>query len=111
MDPLKCPNCGSIDLKQVSYTEYQCAYCGTKFVSAQAPSGFVDVVLTRVPGDKDGINVILALRSVTRLGLTEAKRAVDHPPAVIKQAVTLAEGERIKGVLEKAGAEVMLKPT
>ena len=111
MDKLKCPNCGSVDLKQVSFTEYQCAYCGTKFVSAQAPSGFVDVVLTQTPLKKDEINVIIAIRSVTSLGLTEAKRAVDRPPAVIKQAVTQAEGERIKGILEKAGAQVMLKPT
>jgi ribosomal protein L7/L12 len=110
MEQLKCPSCGSVDLKQVSFTEYQCAYCRTKFASSLAPSGFVDVVLTQVPGNKDEIDVIKAIRSVTRLGLTEAKRAVERTPAVIKQAVTQAEGERIKGILEKAGAEVMLKP-
>jgi ribosomal protein L7/L12 len=110
MEQLKCPNCGSVDLKQVSVTEYQCAFCGTKFVSSLAPSGLVDVLLTQVPGNVDAINVIKAIRSVTRLGLAEAKRAVDHPPALIKQAVSQAEGERIKGILEKAGAQVMLKP-
>jgi len=110
MEQLKCPSCGSVDLKQVSFTEYQCAYCRTKFVSSLAPSGFVDVVLTLVPGNMDKTNVIKAIRSVTSLGLTEAKRAVDRPPAVIKQAVTQKEGDRIKGILEKAGAQVMLKP-
>lgn len=110
MEKLQCPNCGSTDVAQVGYPEYKCTYCGTSFVPTLAPSGFVDVVLTQSLGGKDEIKVIQAIRMATNLGLTEAKRAADNPPVVIKHSVTQAEGERIKTQLEKIGAKVMLKP-
>lgn len=94
----------------MGYPEYKCARCGTSFVPAQAPSGFVDVVLVQGPPAKDKISAIKALRQAIDLSLQEAKWAVDNQPVVIRQNVTVAEGERIKAALEKAGAKATLKP-
>jgi large subunit ribosomal protein L7/L12 len=110
MEKLICPSCGSPEVGQLGYPEYKCAYCGTRFVPAQAPTGFVDVVLVKSPAGKNQIDVIIALRRITKLGLSEAKQAVENLPSVIKQNVTIAEGERIKATLEKAGATATLKP-
>ena len=107
MEALKCPGCGSTDVTQVGYPEYECAHCGTRFVPTRAPSGFVDVVLVQT--SRKPMDVIVALREVTRLDLAAAKRAAETAPAVAAQNVALAEGERIKARLEKAGAAVELK--
>ena len=110
MEVLQCPKCGSSEVKQVGYPQYQCAHCGTSFIPTQAPTGFVDVVLVKGPAGKTQIDAILALRQATTLSLNEAKRAVENLPAIIARDITVAEGERIKVALEKAGATVMLKP-
>jgi len=110
MEKLQCPSCGSPDVQQVGYPEYKCTHCGTRFIPDQAPSGFVDVVLVGIPPGKDEIDAIKAVRQATYLGLAEAKRAVENLPAVVKQNVPVAEGERIKAALEKAGATASLKP-
>ncbi len=110
MEKLTCPSCGSPDVQQVGYPEYKCAHCGTHFVPNQAPTGFVDVVLVQAPTGKDLIKSIAAVRMASELGLNEAKRAVEHPPAVIRENVSAEEGERIKAALEKAGAVATLKP-
>ncbi len=59
-------------------------------------------------GDKK-INVIKVVRSVTSLGLKEAKDLVESAPVAVKEAVTKEEAEEIKGKLEEAGAQVELK--
>jgi ribosomal protein L7/L12 len=110
METLRCPSCGSTEINQVGYPEYQCAYCGTRFVTQNAPSGFVDVILTQGVGNKDLIKLIQAIRIATDLDLYNAKKAAENPPIVIKQSVSQAEGERIKSMLEKTGAKVQLKP-
>ena len=46
---------------------------------------------------------------MTGLGLKEAKDVVDNAPKVIKEAVSKAEAEEIKGKLEEVGATVTLK--
>jgi large subunit ribosomal protein L7/L12 len=70
----------------------------------------VDVVLVGIPPGKDEIEIIKAVRQATSLGLSEAKRAVENLPVVVKQNVPAAQGERIKAALEKAGATASLKP-
>jgi len=55
------------------------------------------------------INVIKAVRTVTDLGLKEAKDLVDGAPKVIKEGVKKEDAEKIKKVLEEAGAKVTLK--
>jgi large subunit ribosomal protein L7/L12 len=66
-----------------------------------------DVVL-KAMGDKK-INVIKAVRSITGLGLKEAKDTVEGCPSTIKEALPKEEAEEIKKKLEEAGAEVELK--
>ncbi len=66
-----------------------------------------DVVLTSF-GEKK-INVIKAVRTITGLGLKEAKDLVDGAPNTVKEAVSKAEAEEIKKQLEEAGASVELK--
>jgi len=59
-------------------------------------------------GDKK-INVIKVVRSVTSLGLKEAKDLVESAPVAVKEAVSKDEAEEVKGKLEEAGAQVELK--
>lgn len=59
-------------------------------------------------GDKK-INVIKVVRSVTNLGLKEAKDLVESAPVAVKEAATKEEADEIKGKLEEAGAQVELK--
>ena len=66
-----------------------------------------DVVITAA-GDKK-IQVIKVVRSVTTLGLKEAKDLVDGAPGTVREAVAKDEVESIKAQLEEAGATVELK--
>lgn len=59
-------------------------------------------------GDKK-INVIKVVRSITALGLKEAKDLVDGAPNPIKEGIPKEEAEQIKAQLEEAGATVELK--
>jgi len=66
-----------------------------------------DVVLSVIGSKK--ISVIKEVRSVTGLGLKEAKDLVEGAPKVVKGAVSKSEAEEIKSKLEAAGATVELK--
>ena len=66
-----------------------------------------DVVLKAAGANK--INVIKVIRTITNLGLKEAKDLVDGAPSKVKEAVTKDEANDIKAKLEEAGAEVELK--
>ena len=66
-----------------------------------------DVMLTAI-GDKK-IQVIKVVRSITGLGLKEAKGVVDGVPGPVKEGVSNDEAEDIKGQLEEAGASVEIK--
>ena len=66
-----------------------------------------DVVLTEIGQAK--INVIKAVRTITSLGLKEAKELVDSAPKPVKEGVSQAEADEIKAKLEEAGATVELK--
>src|SRR4029453_4427459 len=59
-------------------------------------------------GDKK-IQVIKVVRAATGLGLKEAKALVDEAPKPVKEGVDRDEGEKLKGELEEAGAQVELK--
>ena len=65
------------------------------------------IVLTDV-GDKK-INVIKEVRTITGLGLKEAKDLVEAGGKPVKEGVSKDEAEKIKTQLEEAGAEVELK--
>ena len=66
-----------------------------------------DVVLTEMGASK--INVIKEVRSITGLGLKEAKDLVEAAPKPVKEGVAKAEAEEIKKKLEAAGAKVEVK--
>lgn len=66
-----------------------------------------DVILTGDGGKK--IKVIKEVRAITGLGLTEAKALVEGAPKAVKEAVSKAEAEEIKGKIEEAGGTVELK--
>lgn len=66
-----------------------------------------DVHLDDAGGNK--INVIKEVRTVTGLGLKEAKDLVDGAPKVVKSGVSKDEAEKIKKLLEEAGAKVSVK--
>ena len=73
--------------------------------SAEAKTEF-SVSLTSV-GDKK-INVIKEVRTITGLGLKEAKDLVEAGGKAVKEGVSKDEAEDIKKKLEEAGAEVEL---
>lgn len=66
-----------------------------------------DVILKSAGASK--INVIKEVRSITGLGLKEAKELVEAGGKAVKEGVDKGEAEEIKGKLEAAGAEVELK--
>ena len=66
-----------------------------------------DVIVSAV-GDKK-IQVIKVVRSITGLGLKEAKAVVDGVPGPVKEGVPKEEAESIKAQLEEAGASVEIK--
>lgn len=66
-----------------------------------------DVVMTGFGANK--VAVIKAVRTITGLGLKEAKDTVEGAPSTIKEGVSKTEAEQIKKQLEEAGATVELK--
>jgi large subunit ribosomal protein L7/L12 len=66
-----------------------------------------DVHMTSFGENK--VNVIKVIRTITGLGLKEAKDLVEACPATVKEAVSKAEAEDIKKQLKEAGAEVDIK--
>jgi large subunit ribosomal protein L7/L12 len=55
------------------------------------------------------IQVIKVVRTITALGLKEAKDLVDGAPSLVKEKVTKEEAENVKKQLEEVGAEVEIK--
>ena len=74
--------------------------------AAEEKSEF-DVVLASAGASK--INVIKEVRTITGLGLKEAKDLVEAAPKPVKEGVSKDEAEQIKVKLEEAGATVEVK--
>ena len=55
------------------------------------------------------VAVIKAVRSITGLGLKEAKGMVESAPVAVKEGANKDEAEEVKKTLEEAGAQVELK--
>lgn len=66
-----------------------------------------NVIITKTGDNK--INVIKAIRTITSLGLKEAKDLVESAPATVKEGVNKAQAAEIKKQLEDAGASVEVK--
>ncbi len=80
---------------------------GGESAAAEEEQTEFDVMLQSF-GDKK-INVIKVVRSVTSLGLKEAKDLVESAPVAVKEAASKEEAAEIKAKLEEAGAQVELK--
>ena len=65
------------------------------------------VILAKSGDNK--INVIKVVRTLTNLGLKEAKDMVEAAPAAVKEGISKADAESIKKQLEEAGATVEIK--
>jgi len=83
------------------------AAAGGEAAEAAAEKDEFDVVLTGFGEAKVG--VIKAVRTITGLGLKEAKDAVEGTPSTIKEGVGKDEAEEVKKQLEEAGGSVELK--
>ena len=79
---------------------------GAGAAAAEEKSTFT-VVLTSAGANK--IGVIKELRTITSLGLKEAKDLVDGAPKTIKEGATKEEADKIKKQLEAAGGKIELK--
>lgn len=82
------------------------APAGEAAAAAEEQTEF-DVVLTAAGANK--VSAIKAVRTITGLGLKEAKDAVEGAPTVVKEGASKTEAEEIKKQLEEAGASVELK--
>jgi large subunit ribosomal protein L7/L12 len=80
---------------------------GTGSETAAEEKTDFDVVLAEAGSNK--IAVIKEVRTITALGLKEAKDLVEGAPKPLKQGVAKAEAEEMKKTLEAAGAKVELK--
>lgn len=85
-------------------------------VAAPAAAGAAEAVeektefnvhMTKTGDNK--INVIKAIRTITGLGLKEAKDLVEAAPTVVKEGVNKEQAQEIKKQLEEAGAAVEIK--
>jgi large subunit ribosomal protein L7/L12 len=83
------------------------AAAGGGAAEAAAEQTEFDVVLTSFGENK--VSVIKAVRTITGLGLKEAKDAVEGAPSTIKEAASKDEAAEFKKQLEEAGAAVELK--
>ena len=66
-----------------------------------------DVILKSAGASK--LNVIKVVRTVTGLGLKEAKELVDNAPKTLKEAISKEDAEKLAAELKEAGAEVDIK--
>jgi large subunit ribosomal protein L7/L12 len=67
-----------------------------------------DAILEEVPADKK-IAVLKVVRTITGLGLKEAKDLVEAAPKPLKEGAAKAEAEDIKKQIEEAGGKVSIK--
>ncbi|OCQ91408.1 50S ribosomal protein L7/L12 [Oscillatoriales cyanobacterium USR001] len=67
-----------------------------------------NVILEEVPADKK-IAILKEVRTITGLGLKEAKDLVEAAPKAVKEAIAKAAAEDIKKQLEAVGAKVSIK--
>nr|YP_009399594.1 ribosomal protein L12 [Dictyomenia sonderi]ARW69200.1 ribosomal protein L12 [Dictyomenia sonderi] len=67
-----------------------------------------DVILEEVPAPKK-ITILKVVRSLTALGLKEAKELVESTPKMIKESISKEDAEEIRSQLEEVGAKVSIK--
>ncbi|MDJ0570743.1 MAG: 50S ribosomal protein L7/L12 [Pleurocapsa sp. MO_192.B19] len=81
---------------------------GAAAAEAEEEKTEFDVILEEVPKEKK-IAILKVVRSITGLGLKEAKEMVESTPKAIKEGVAKEDAEETKTKLEEAGAKVAVK--
>ena len=77
--------------------------------AAAAAEEKTEFTVMLVDGGANKINVIKEVRTLTGLGLKEAKDLVEGAPKAVKEGVSKDDAKKMKDALEKAGAKVELK--
>lgn len=81
---------------------------GGAAATEEAKSEF-DVILAEVPAADKKLAVLKVVRTLTGLGLKEAKDLVESAPKPIKEKVSKTEADNLKKELEEAGGKITLK--
>lgn len=81
---------------------------GVAAAPAQEEKTEFDVILENVPADKK-LAILKVVRSITGLGLKEAKDLVESAPKAIKEKASKADADSFKKQIEEAGGKVALK--
>jgi len=81
---------------------------GAAAAAAPAEEKTEFTVVLKASGDKK-INIIKEIRTITGLGLKEAKDLVEAAPKTVKEAVSKDEADKIRKVLEENGASVEIQ--
>lgn len=81
---------------------------GAAAAAAPAEEKTEFTVILKAAGDKK-INIIKEIRTITGLGLKEAKDLVEAAPKTVKEAVSKDEADKIRKVLEENGASVEIQ--
>ena len=99
----------NIDASQVSVGVVMAgAPAATPAAVEEAKSEF-DVILAEAPPADKKLGVLKIVRTLTGLGLKEAKDLVESAPKTIKEKASKAEADNMKKELEEAGGKVTLK--
>jgi large subunit ribosomal protein L7/L12 len=87
------------------------AFAAAPGAAAAAPAGEEQTEFTVIlkDGGANKINVIKEVRTLTGLGLKEAKDLVEGAPKTVKEGVSKEEADKIKKALEAAGGKVEFK--
>lgn len=101
----------NIDASQVSAGVVMAAApaAGAPAAAADEAQSEFDVILAEVPAADKKLGVLKVVRTLTGLGLKEAKDLVESAPKPIKEKVSKAEADNLKKELEEAGGKVTLK--
>jgi large subunit ribosomal protein L7/L12 len=84
------------------------AVAGAGAATAEAAEEKTSFTVTLEAAGDNKINVIKEIRTITSLGLKEAKDLVDGAPKVVKEDIKKEEADQIKQKLEAAGAKVKI---
>jgi large subunit ribosomal protein L7/L12 len=68
-----------------------------------------DVILAELPAADKKLSVLKIVRTITGLGLKEAKELVESAPKPIKEKVSKAEADALKKEIEEAGGKISIK--
>lgn len=85
------------------------AVAGAAAAGAPAAEAKTEFTVVLTDGGANKINVIKEVRTLTGLGLKEAKDLVEGAPKTVKEGVSKEDADKMKKQLEAAGAKVELK--